>query len=59
MKNKHPDDSSINESESFKCKVCGNTFDCETDFKKHLLVHFTCKDCGTPFEDTKYLNRHI
>ena len=60
MKNKHPEFSVENEaSAQSQCKVCGSMFAKETDLQKHLSNHFRCNVCDIPFEDMKYLNRHI
>ena len=55
MKTKHPD--IVNEPH--KCKVCGKLFENDENLKEHMLDHCRCTLCDIPFDDVKYLNRHI
>ena len=55
MKTKHPD--IVKEQQ--KCKVCGKVFENDDTLKEHLLDHCRCTLCDIPFDDVKYLNRHI
>ena len=60
MKNKHPTATWEKEThEVNKCKVCGSSFVDKSEFQKHMSMHFKCNICDVPFDDLKYLNRHI
>ena len=56
LKNKHKEEVTLSVS---VCKECGETFESEIALQTHMAKHYTCKMCGIPFLEVKYLNRHI
>ena len=50
--------------ERFQCEVCSSRFRCESELKRHLVVHtkekpFACESCDLQYGTSSNLKRHI